>query len=692
MSLPRFRPGISVIVPTYQGRKRLPRVLASLLNQTLDHTLFEVLFVLNGPDDGSRLLIENFREQHRTLNIRVLSSTRSGVGVARNIGLASVLREYVTFLDDDDAFEPRFLEVGLKSARPKTCALLPIIDVVGDEHLCSSSLGLRIMALRGTSQLIANTPWVLGFNACKIISSETLLAFRYPEDLYSGEDVVFFAQLLAMPDLLVCVPNDTEDAGYLRTQREGSVSRQNMTFDFCVTQRLKVISRLRSIEIPAGVLSAMKSLVRSQFSFVERFLTEHPNQLDEAIALAVALKIDNLDWEGLRPNRSKRLVISYCFPPYADASGNAIAKTIANQGELVDVIHADMAQVRKKDASTSLIVEPFVDRRAEIEGTTSFSTWPLICVFARRALKQAEVWSKTNNGYESLYSRALWSASHVAACLVKLKYPTISWEAEFSDPLRYGVDGNLRVGKITPGFVTYKLKRAINQSHWAGLAITSHFVLTELATFILADRIVFTNENQRSVMLSPYPQDLREFVTAKSVIRNQIKPSRELFSLGTQQAQVVRGKINIGYFGTFYRNRGIGDVVQVLEALDEEIRKNFVLHVYCSDPESVNRILWETGSAVDVRTYPYLNYLDFLASSDLFDVLLVVDADVNHDAFGKNPFLPSKYADYSASNAPVWGIVQAGSPLSGMSLNFVSSVGDAVSIREVLFQLYRQLG
>ncbi|UUA86708.1 glycosyltransferase [Corynebacterium pseudogenitalium] len=692
MSLRRFRPGISVIVPTYRGGKRLPRVLESLLNQTLDHKLFEVLFVLNGPDDGSRLLIEKFREQHRTLNIRVLTSTRSGAGIARNIGLASVLRQYVTFLDDDDAFEPRFLEVGLKAVRPKVCALLPIVDVVSDKHLCSSSLALRTMALKGTVQSIASIPWVLGFNACKIISSETLLAFRYPEDLQSGEDVVFFAHLLATPDLKVCIPDDTEDAGYLRTQREGSVSRQNLTFDFCVAQRLKVISRLRSIEIPAAGLSAMEALVRAQFSFIERFLTQHPNQLDEAITLAVALKIDSLDWEGLRADRSKKLVISYCFPPYADPSANAVAKTIANQGELVDVIHADMSQVRKKDASTSLVVEPFVGRRAEIAVAPSFSSWPLICAFARRAAKQAESWSKTNNGYEKLYSRALWSASHVASCLVKLQHPAISWEAEFSDPLRYGISGDLRVGKITPGFVTHKLKKAIRESDWAGLAIPSHFVLTELATFILADRIVFTNDNQRSVMLSPYPQDLQEFVVAKSVIRNQIKPSRELFSLGTQQSQVVPGKINIGYFGSFYRNRGIGGVVQVLEGLDEEIRNSFVLHVYCSDPESVNRVLWESESTIDVRPYPYLNYLDFLASSDLFDVLLVADAFVGQVAFGKNPFLPSKYADYCASNAPVWGIVQPGSPLSEMPLDFVSSVGDDASIREVLFQLYGQLG
>lgn len=683
----RLCPGISVIIPTYQGVSQLPALLESLRVQTLEPEYFEVLFVLNGPDDGSRALLDRFQRDNQALNIRVLHSAQPGASVARNLGLASVARQFVTFLDDDDEIEPRFLELGLGSAAPNVIALLPIADVDDSRLVENTSLGIRIAALRGKTQLVRATAWALGFNACKVIPSEILLRYRYAEDLRSGEDVVFFAHLLQDPDLVFRVPSDFDQARYLRTQREGSVSRQARGFDFHVRQRLECIQRLRAIDVSTVCKPALASLGQAQFVFIKDYLKEHSDQVDDAIALAVACRVPGLDWASLRTERAKRLVISYCYPPYADTSANVAAKTIARRGEFVDVISANMSRVRSEDPSTQLIVEPFMIRHEELNVDASFASWPLIAHFGRKALRCAQKWAKNNGGYETLYSRALWSGSHVAAALVKLKFPHVQWEAEFSDPLRFGVDGQLREGKITRGAVTRAFKRVVASSAWPDVAIPSHFVLTELVTLLLADTVVFTNEHQAQVVLQPYPQDFQAFVEAKSTIRAHAKPERSLFALGTPRTDLAEGKINIAYFGNFYANRGIGEVVDALAALPSKQRNRFALHVYCNNPEEVDVLLFKTGINIDIRSYPYLSYLDFLASSDQFDVLLVNDVDLRNSVFDVNPFLPSKYADYAASTASVWGIVTPHSPLSQQPLDYESTVGDLESVKRVLYAL-----
>src|SRR5699024_11706492 len=104
-------PGISVVLPSYKGIDFLPRVLSSLAKQTLNTNLFEVVLVLNGPGDGSFNLVEDFRSNNPSLEIKVVQSSQPGASRARNIGLSSVSRQYITFVDVDDELELEYLDV-----------------------------------------------------------------------------------------------------------------------------------------------------------------------------------------------------------------------------------------------------------------------------------------------------------------------------------------------------------------------------------------------------------------------------------------------------------------------------------------------------------------------------------------------------------------------------------------------------
>lgn len=685
-------PGISVVLPSFQGIDFLPRVLSSLANQKLDFRLFEVLVVLNGPDDGSRSIVEDFCIENPSIELKVFESAVNGASRARNIGISGATREYLTFVDVDDELEEGFLKTALNLVDSGTCALMPIVDVLDGRQTIENSLNVRIQAHSANTRLLSSLPWALGFNACKVVPTDLLNQFRYQEKLRSGEDVAFFANLLRFPDLLVTIPEKSKGNSYLRHQQEKSVSRQSESFEFNVLQRLQCISEIESVEVHPTVEKARAYLTSAQFSFVEAYLKEHPEKVDAAVHLAVELKLVGYDFASLRREKAKRLVFSYCFPPYADTSANVAAKQIAEEGQLVDVIFANMSRVRRKDSSTQLIGATSIARREEVDVDPSFSNWPLITSFARSALRKAVKIQREQGLYESMYSRALWSGSHVAAALMKSQFPKIEWEAEFSDPLRMGVDGKSRKGKVTWGWTTSQLKRIISRSAWPGLAFDSHYALLEAVTFIAADRLVFTNEMQRQVMLGGYPETLRDVVISKSIIRPHAAPQPELFELEKSQSHLDESVINIGYFGAFYENRGIGNVIDVLEGLPDSKRSKFALHIYSNDSKKVELLLKSRAICSKVHSHDYLPYLQFLATANLFDVLLVNDVDISESSYDVNPFLPSKYADYAASNAAIWGVVSEASALSYLPLNFRSDLSDKESLTRELYRMIEELG
>lgn len=96
---------ISVVIPYYNGSRFIAEALASVRAQTL--APLEIIVV----DDGSR------PEEARALDAEardclVIHLPRNrGVSVARNVGIARARGEWIAFLDCDDLWEPRKLEL-----------------------------------------------------------------------------------------------------------------------------------------------------------------------------------------------------------------------------------------------------------------------------------------------------------------------------------------------------------------------------------------------------------------------------------------------------------------------------------------------------------------------------------------------------------------------------------------------------
>lgn len=665
---------VTVIVPTYNGAERLPRLLQSFEAQTLDRKRFEVVFIQNGTDDGSISLLDDWANVSG-IQARVLRVPEAGAGRARNVGLANARCSVITFIDDDDWIEPRYLEIGLSFSTENAVVFMPIKDARQNGVTAANSINTRRELLAGSTSSLASSPWVLGFNACKFLPASVLRSYRYDDELRSGEDVVFFAQLLSHPELKLVVPTAGHDSAYIRQVRFDSLSRKAESFAFSVEERLDCIKALQTIEIPREHERARESLERAQFNFVAEFLLKHPEETNQAIELAVARGLTGLHWPHKERATCETLVLSFCFPPFADPAANVAAKRLAERQEVVDVVSADMTPVRKVDDSSAVLVDPWVRKHILVDEYPSFSSWGQIARFARRAARAAK------SHHTTIYSRALWSGSHVAGCLCKLKRPDVYWEAEFSDPLRRDVTGEERQGALTDGRVTTKLKRAVADAGWGHLPTPTHFALTEIATFILADTLTFSNQNQVAEVLGQYEPQFRDAVQRKIRVVPQPAPPAAAYSAKPFPLDLDPDSFNIGYFGNFYANRGLGDYAHALEAIPAPARPS--LHVFSNVGSSKEMQL------TSVHLHPPLNYLEFLNALTQFDALLIVDTDTSETSYTNNPFLPSKYSDYRGAGVPIWAMVEPGSPLDGEGLEFTSALGSA---RQAQLVLQRLLG
>jgi glycosyltransferase involved in cell wall biosynthesis len=114
---------LSVIIPTYQRRALLERLLRSLFEQTLASSDFEVIVVVDGSQDGTRELLAGLAAPFR---LRGLWQNNQGSAAARNAGLAAAEGEVVVILDDDMQAAP-----GLLAAHLGAHAGQPHLGVVG---------------------------------------------------------------------------------------------------------------------------------------------------------------------------------------------------------------------------------------------------------------------------------------------------------------------------------------------------------------------------------------------------------------------------------------------------------------------------------------------------------------------------------------------------------------------------------
>lgn len=101
---------VSVVTPVYNGSSSLKRCIESVQRQTFSQ--IEHILVDDGSSDESADMLLEAAEQYQ--NVRIYSIENSGAGIARNYATQRSLGRFIAFLDCDDEWSPKKLEIQIR--------------------------------------------------------------------------------------------------------------------------------------------------------------------------------------------------------------------------------------------------------------------------------------------------------------------------------------------------------------------------------------------------------------------------------------------------------------------------------------------------------------------------------------------------------------------------------------------------
>lgn len=101
---------VSVVIPCYRCTETIDRAVSSVLSQTL--LPCEIILVNDGSPDNTLKKLYELKERVAILPVRVVSLDKnSGPSVARNSGWEAAIGRYIAFLDSDDSWHPKKIEI-----------------------------------------------------------------------------------------------------------------------------------------------------------------------------------------------------------------------------------------------------------------------------------------------------------------------------------------------------------------------------------------------------------------------------------------------------------------------------------------------------------------------------------------------------------------------------------------------------
>ncbi|HET9226990.1 MAG TPA: glycosyltransferase family A protein [Thermoanaerobaculia bacterium] len=104
--MPNVTAAVSAILPVFNGRRHLRNAVNSVLAQTLPPC--ELIVVDDGSTDGS---LSELQGLSAPFPIRVLRQENAGQSAARNLAARQAEGEHLAFLDQDDQWHPRHIEL-----------------------------------------------------------------------------------------------------------------------------------------------------------------------------------------------------------------------------------------------------------------------------------------------------------------------------------------------------------------------------------------------------------------------------------------------------------------------------------------------------------------------------------------------------------------------------------------------------
>lgn len=173
---------VSIIMPAYNASAFLMRSVSSVQRQSYQN--WELLIVDDGSKDNSREIVQAFCTEDS--RIKLLCNQHGGTARARNTAIAVAQGDYLAFIDADDVYHPRYLELLVNTALQENADLIVCGIARGTD--CSPFLESKV----DTAYHVVNKEQAFSLMYCgewplmispwnKLYSRELFKTIRFPD-------------------------------------------------------------------------------------------------------------------------------------------------------------------------------------------------------------------------------------------------------------------------------------------------------------------------------------------------------------------------------------------------------------------------------------------------------------------------------------------------------------------------------
>ncbi|MET3053306.1 glycosyltransferase family 2 protein [Pseudomonas alkylphenolica] len=131
---------VSIITPSYNAEKLIGRTIQSVLDQTFGN--WEMVIVDDCSKDTTRSVVAAYAEKDSRIRLVALEKNNGAPAAPRNIGVQHALGSWIAFLDADDIWHPRKLELQLTAMQSKQArfSCTQMVDFIDDTALSFDSV------------------------------------------------------------------------------------------------------------------------------------------------------------------------------------------------------------------------------------------------------------------------------------------------------------------------------------------------------------------------------------------------------------------------------------------------------------------------------------------------------------------------------------------------------------------------
>lgn len=207
---------VSVIIPCYRCHTMIERAFYSVLSQTVSPE--EIILVEDcSNDEGKTLSVLNRlkEECNEKISVKILmQKSNQGPSAARNIGWKAAQMPYIAFLDADDAWDPRKIEIQYEwmSQHPDvTLSCHRSARLFGDQFTSESVALSKCIPIKGWKLLLSD------IIATRSVMIKRDIPFRFPEDKRYTEDYFLWLQIILKGykawylDAVLCYSYDSKE-------------------------------------------------------------------------------------------------------------------------------------------------------------------------------------------------------------------------------------------------------------------------------------------------------------------------------------------------------------------------------------------------------------------------------------------------------------------------------------------------